>query len=300
MNRSQPHREQLDACRSGSDDLLLPELASLASGVARDEALAGELDRTLKADREIRSQLDEVAVPAGLADRLLASLAAARQQAVASAEVSDSPAPQLLKTLADTIAAELESEAAPTVVAAPEAASADAKLVSRRRWLQVSLGTALAASLAGGLGVWLRMRSTTAGVVSRDELASQVEKWIDKVAPPAGWKTADGTMPRTKYVIDPAVQGRPRRWQLFAPRGATTGDGVVYDLTPPGRQRVLLFVIRTNVEHDVVTIASPKSTLPASRGIKLAAWQSRGLLSVLAVDEDGQRLEDFLISRPIT
>src|SRR5688572_2368552 len=68
-------REQIDACRPGSDDLSLPGLAELAQAAQEDRAVAEELDRSQRFDRAVLSALHDVPVPGDLCERLLAQAA---------------------------------------------------------------------------------------------------------------------------------------------------------------------------------------------------------------------------------
>jgi hypothetical protein len=75
--------------------------------------------------------------------------------------------------------------------------------------------------------------------------------------------------------------------------------GVAYDLTPPGRQRAILFVIRTQDNYHVGPLAYTK--LPVTGGKAVGAWQKGNLLYVLAVVEgDGQRLSNFVRRHDLT
>lgn len=297
MNPHPSLREQLDACRAGSDDLQLPELADLATRVSSDAQVAQDLAALHQADHELRSQLVEVKVPEGLAARLLSQLAAARQQQLQS--------PQLLDSLSTSLQSEISLPTEPTAVsptavepaAQPEAI--ERRKFSRRTLLQGIAGGTLAAALAGGAIAFLRYQSSGPTTVSRDELAAQSSTWIEAVLPLPGWKPAGTSMPLAKYPIDRAVTVAPRAWRSFQPGGTTGGSGVAYDLTRPGSQRALLFVIRTSASHKVPSVPDPHSLLPASGNMKLTSWQSAGILYVLAVDDDHQNLSDYLRTRQV-
>ena len=82
MNRIDQLRQQIDACRAGSDDLYRPELAELAKAMcqgnsagdptAADPAVVREFDRAQRFDQCVVSALHDVAVPPGLLQKLLA------------------------------------------------------------------------------------------------------------------------------------------------------------------------------------------------------------------------------------
>src|SRR5688572_5213675 len=75
MSQNQPYREQIDACRPGSDDLSLPALAGLAQAVEQDSAVAKELARSQRFDHAVSAAMHDVPLPAGLLERLEARLA---------------------------------------------------------------------------------------------------------------------------------------------------------------------------------------------------------------------------------
>src|SRR5262245_48473703 len=76
MGQNQPYREQIDACRPGSDDLALLALADLARAAESDRAVAGDLARSQRFDRSVAAAMHDVPLPAGLLERLEAQLAA--------------------------------------------------------------------------------------------------------------------------------------------------------------------------------------------------------------------------------
>ena len=72
------HREILEAmesCRPGSDDLFDPALAPLVEVLTLDPDLADRFQRQQQADAAVASAFRDVAVPDGLAERLLGRLA---------------------------------------------------------------------------------------------------------------------------------------------------------------------------------------------------------------------------------
>ena len=69
-------RELMDACRAGSDDLNLPELEEVAQAVEQDARVRAALARSQRVDSEIRTAMQRVAVPDGLATRILDRIAA--------------------------------------------------------------------------------------------------------------------------------------------------------------------------------------------------------------------------------
>ena len=69
-------RELMDACRAGSEDLHLAELEGLTRLVEQDARVRTTLARSQRVDTEIRTAMQRVAVPDGLAGRILDRIAA--------------------------------------------------------------------------------------------------------------------------------------------------------------------------------------------------------------------------------
>lgn len=92
MSQKPNYREQIDACRPGSDDLSLPALAELAQVAETDRAIADELARSQRFDRAVSTAMHDVPLPAGLLERLEAKLAAA-DTAESTGDVALPPAP---------------------------------------------------------------------------------------------------------------------------------------------------------------------------------------------------------------
>jgi hypothetical protein len=263
-------REQIDACRPGSNDLALPELAELAKAVERTPALAEELARSQQLDFKVAAALHDLPVPAGLAERLLA---------VAESKM---PAPEVNLPLA---------------ISESGATSARSRRRSRRRWLLAGGSLALVALLALSAYPWLR----TVHVVAREELGGQAAQWLQQL-PTNSWQAANRLPPNV--AIDPAVAARPRQWQpltIQRPSGWSASVTAV-DLSPSGPEapRAVLFVVKSSASFAVPAIPTATSRLSLSGGFAATAWQRPGsaFLYVLVVEErGGQRLDDYLRNR---
>lgn len=68
--------EQIDACRTGSDDIEQREFVGLAKALASDAELRTTYDAVQRLDTRIVTALDDLAVPGDLKSRILARLAA--------------------------------------------------------------------------------------------------------------------------------------------------------------------------------------------------------------------------------
>ena len=66
--------EFIESCRPGSDDLRDPQFADIANEVEQDIATARLYDQTQRQDARIVGAIDQVPVPTGLAERILAHL----------------------------------------------------------------------------------------------------------------------------------------------------------------------------------------------------------------------------------
>ena len=73
-------REQMDACRPGKLDEMCPEMSHLAAALENDAELRQTFALSQQVDQRLQDAYQDVVVPAGLADRLLASLEAADEE----------------------------------------------------------------------------------------------------------------------------------------------------------------------------------------------------------------------------
>lgn len=177
MSQNLRYREQIDACRPGSDDLSLPALAELAGVVESDRAVADELARSQCFDRAVSTALHDVPLPAGLLERLEAKLAET------DAAADDDPT-------AD--------------VALPPPAR-----FSRRGILAAALSVAALALIAVSAMFWPRPGRQ----VSSAELVELSSTWFNEQLPPAEWKPVSSA-PATFAV--PRVVSGAKAWQSFA------------------------------------------------------------------------------------
>jgi len=258
MNQDRTIREQIDACRAGSDDLSLPALAALASAAEHDRALAAELERSQRFDRAAVSALHDVSVPADLLERLLAQ--------ISRTEASEYSEP---------------AQASVELDATQNEPAAKLGRVVSRRWIFALAG--LAASVFFAAILW-QVFDRPARQVTQNQLSDAVMHWYEEIPVADGWKAYEG-QPLPRAVLKPPA--RMRSYQT------AYGRAEVYDLAAPGRPRALLFVVKTRDRFAAVDTL-PYSMLSASHGLRIGAWQSPGVLYVLVIDEDGQRIDDFL------
>jgi hypothetical protein len=183
MSNEPTIRELIDACRADHDDLQRPELAAelapLAREVGQNAKVAAAYEQSLQFDRQVRSALDDVPLPAGLTDRLLAGCEAAKI----------TPATKEPKTRAG---------------------------VSRRKMLLA--GFSLAASLLlliwGGVEVFTKFNP--AAPVSAEQLANSALQWRDQSGPSAKWQPVTKST-QDAFPIDRAIVVGPSRWAPLGP-----------------------------------------------------------------------------------
>lgn len=255
--------QRIDACRPGSEDRHDPELAPLAEEAAGE---ARELyERVSMWDQAIGEALENVRVPPGLSDRLLARLAA--EQTVAAAEA-----------VSETCA----TSAMPT-----------ANTVPRRHWLRWSIGLAAAASIAGAavIGSWLGQPALTADSIREQALlfAQQEEPYPGKIL--AKLRPIDYPLSRHVYRL-PGTIWRPV-YNFMDQDGL---NGVAYELMFRGSTATLYVVPAPEV--DVPRVPPARLGTPTG-GRSAVAWQENGLLYVLVVQGSDRDYQSF-VKRPTT
>jgi len=276
MTLHNAYRREIDACRPGSNDLALPELADLARAVASDPRVAKELEASHSSDIVLCDGLQEVAIPSGLADRLLASVDAASRSAdkiSAVAIVGDASEPE--SSLTSTLA------------------TPHARTWSRRAWFIVVPALAASLAVAATLVFWQR---SVPRRVNEAELASMVEGWYEQVQHREGWTSPIAAATSEQFPVDSSVVLAKPVAERSIPVAANDA-GVAYQLKR-GDRKALLFVIRTPDHFAVSPVPSTKAPLGMLTGRKTAtAWQSGAVLYVLVVDGGNGTLRDFL--RPL-
>lgn len=168
-------RELIDACRPDQHDPQRPELAADLAPLARElesqPELVAAVKRSERFDRNVRSALDDVALPAGFAERLLA-----------------------------------KCEAAVVTPAAPEEKP---RKSSRRKWLaQLSIAASLLiVSLAAYPAIntiWQARQPVTS-----DELAQTAVTWFDACGPGVQWIPVNEKI-LAEYPLSSALRFRPK------------------------------------------------------------------------------------------
>ncbi len=147
--------EALEACRPGSEDLSDPVMASLVSQMAASRELDDLYERLQKFDASLASAYQDVPVPEGLAERILAHLDASQEGPLAT-----SCTPPLPSSGAMTEA--LSGVQVPDASLAASLRQVSGRSSQRilRRWL-VGGGLVSAAVIVTGIVCWVGLRAGT-------------------------------------------------------------------------------------------------------------------------------------------
>lgn len=275
MNQRPTLREQIDACRADSDDLHLPEhaadLAELKAGVQQNAEIRALWERSQHADRTIRGAMQDVPLPAGLEQRLLAAVQAAQEQSLAFVEKA---------TVAETPGQGVDSVAS----------AKRAPITSRRTWVWGTFGLTAAALILAAI-VGNQFLNPADEAVTKDQLASQVQDWLQAVSK-VKW---DATATAKRFPKGSLNGGVSRSGSVASSQGTI----FVYDVTlSTGSSRAMLLVLPTMAKYPVDSLP-PFTSVPVSGAWDVVAWQKDGALYVLAVSGTDSRLDQFIRHQPI-
>jgi hypothetical protein len=174
-------RELIDACRPDHDDPQRPELAAEFSLLARElggnASVTAAYERSQQFDRQVRSALDDVQLPAGLTERMLAGCEAA------------------------------------LVEPAEKEAHRVSKGVSRRKLIVA--GLAVAASLVVVVLGSIINATRPVVPVTVEQLAQLALQWRDQVTPANLTPVKQETL--NAFPLDPAVIVSPSREVVLGP-----------------------------------------------------------------------------------
>jgi hypothetical protein len=258
--------EGIEACRPGSDDVLSPELRDVAQRLEHDPEAQIAYQRVQKWDAAVAAAMDEVSVPAGLAERILDHLNAA-DSVPTSGDVG-------LGTIAmDPV--ELDKRV-------PE---------GPRRWSHrqaLAVGSSLAAALllAAFVGIFWQPRSSS-------PVEKIAEEWLQQLGPWQNIQRAPHDFP-----VSGAVVASPTAWQRVG--NVASGRGMAYQLKNAQAGAAMLFVVKLSVAGSPP--APPLSPQSTTGGKAIGYWQIGGLLYVLVVEGDERSYREFVnsVRRPLT
>ncbi len=253
-------REAMEVCRPAHDDLSDLGLAFLADRLADDPLLAREFHRLKRLDQSLADAFQDVPVPEGLADRILARLASEAEATCAPGE-----------------------EAA----AGPLARSTDRRRRFSRRWLLVGAGSIVAAAamlwmVGAQVGRPLPMDGSDLGQAAIEFYGTDVAEngqSITEVAPPEDYPFAADVQ-----------QPSDTRWRWV--RGFFGRTAVAYDITAATGERATLYVLRATAT-DVADRPSPQPFV--TQGCATSAWQRDQWLYVFVVKGGPQSYRRLLL-----
>ena len=253
--------EAMEACRPGSDDLADPAMAELDAELSANRRLAARFQRLQKLDLSLAGAIQDVPVPPGLRDRLLAALVV---------EAAVQPRPTEEPRSAAGVPDVFRGRSAPDRI---------------RPWL-FTLSGALAAIFLVSVGLFQRaqVHYTTSGVLEAavDFFSHESQgagELVSAVSPPWGF-------PASRYVQLPG-QTRWRRINDLLESG-----GVAYEVSCPGGVRATLYVVRRTVAG--LPDQPPASPVYGTAHCWTSAWQEGQLLYVLVVSGQSSDYRRFL------
>jgi hypothetical protein len=272
----EPSRERLEAYRPGTNDPADPQFAGLVEQLAAASELAARFREIERADGLIRAAMQDVAVPAGLAQRLLDRLEDARRESRLASSAAHVALP---------VPAERGMSGGVGQATFRPAAAVRRRFPYRAGWL-ASLAAGVAAALL--LAVWLwpkRVEPLTPAAV-REAAAAM----FTAESPAAGFLLSEKAPPPDYPLGHDVLKMPDARWRWVA--GFLGGDAVAYELVGPGGGRATLYVAHRTV--DLLPSLPPDVPHSMTAGCSAAAWQQEGLLYVLVVEGDAGVYRSFL------
>lgn len=260
--------QRLDACRPGSDDYRDAELAPLADELATHPQHRQLHARLQQIDRTIGASMEDVPLPPGLSQRLLASLAAAEKTVAIDDVVSPSPTPSL----------------SPSPSTTPG--------ISRRAWLWSAAAAASAASLAGVAyfrgGLWPGQPVITPELVQEGAIAFYNQEQPEPGRDP---RKFDPDFPLSRSIVG-FERYTWRRIERFL--GQARLAGVAFDLVAPSGTAATLYVVPQ--QSPALASAPPNRPASTTGGCVSAAWNEGSWTYVLVV-KGGERAYQGFVRR---
>jgi hypothetical protein len=264
--------EAIEACRPGSDDLHNSEWPDLAAAVQRDAALRRRYEETRAWDRAIGEAMQDVAVPAGLSDRLWNALQSASSAGAMPSEIVPSPA------------------AAPASEAT-RAGGSGAGSRKHRRWAIALAGIVVSAAVIL-VAVFVQPTRRPAPQPT-PEFASEVIQWSDAVVK-SDWRTDFSSAELRDFPLDEAIRGVPRRWTRLSTRYHR--QTLVYDLTSLRDERTYVFCFPAPRSRSDLPSAPPLKPFSTTGGFSVGTWQRNDQVYVLAAQGGEHRYRSLIQS----
>jgi hypothetical protein len=256
-------RDAMDACRAGSDDLRLPELALVADRLASDDGARRLFERIQRLDERIAAATHDVPVPAGLAERILARF----ERDVLETRI-------------------VANESSPREVAA-EAVAPVRRRSRKRTWsvIAVAVSLFLAVSL---VTFWPRHHQLTDELLRSDSGACT---WYADLSDRAEW-TPLGPHERglAEYPFPNSVRATANGWTYAS---ETVGQPAVAYRLATGRHAALFVIPSNDFDGRSTPLSKPQYS---TGGWTIGWWQSEGMVYVLIVEGDERTYQDLLNS----
>jgi len=263
--------EAMEACRPGSKDVLDPGLSFLAEQLQTDPELERQYRWLQRLDQSVADAFRDVAVPPGLAERILARLAAERSM---NAPIVEEP---------------------PEADRRSESVAVAARWGRRisRRWLVGGVASVAAAAVVLVAVCVHLIRPPPLGSAELGPLA--IEFFIADEGH-GGGVLFNEAAPPSAYAFSPALAWFPETTSWRWVEGFLDGKAVAYDTSWPTGERATLYVLRRRATG----LAAVPSPMPAfsTHGCSTTAWQADGLLYVLVVEGGPRAYRRCLASPP--
>jgi hypothetical protein len=253
--------DMIEACRPGSADVDLPEMAALAEQLAANPDLRRRYEQTQRLDARLVDAIGDVPVPQGLRERMLLAV-----RAGGVGDRDQAPGDTLAASLATRFSRAADSE---------NIAASSAIRSRRRTFIAIAAVAAALLIFFGGYWFWPRRPAFT-----YDRLLTLGGQWFAQMRAHADWQPLPPHEIVRDYPPPDAIRTHPDRWADVSDLIGT--PACAYGLTTFDGRRAVLFVIYQPAE---IANSTPALT-PASStgGLTIGCWQSGNLAYVLAVE----------------
>jgi len=248
--------EALEACRPGSDDLSDPAMELLAARMAGSPELDGLYERLQRLDKVLADAYQDVPVPEGLADRILARLRESPRDLPAGVNLAERPSIDL-----------------------PQPASRAHEGGFRRLRRSWVVGAGMAVAIAAVLLIAALVGIHPQQQPGWEEVCNAAIERFNQDLLAGGGKLAPAAQPDYPLSGFLSTQDLQVRWRPI--RDFFQYEGVAYDLIGPGGVTATLYVVD---DDGKISVEGAPPTDPYNSGDRSsAAWRENGLLYVLVV-----------------